>query len=82
MDGDMGHGLPVLPGCSEHGARGRAFEADTQFWFVLGCSVLAFLLACSERGGCWGLKSYLEEDSLAKVPQRFSNRVPRSEGKA
>eukprot|EP00913_Durusdinium_trenchii_P012211 g11469.t1 len=51
------------------------FVADTQFWFVVGCSLLGFILACAERGGCWALKTFIQEDSIGKVPQRFSSRV-------
>eukprot|EP00435_Cladocopium_sp_Y103_P005667 s2718_g1.t2 len=53
------------------------FLADTQFWFVVGCTVLGFFLGCAERG--WYLKSFVSEDALAKVAKRFSRRVALSE---
>eukprot|EP00434_Breviolum_minutum_P041306 symbB.v1.2.036746.t1/scaffold5257.1/size29319/3 len=49
------------------------FIADTQFWFVVGCSILGFILACAERG--WALKSFIKEDPIARLPERFSKRV-------
>ena len=55
------------------------FVADTQFWFVVGCTILGFLQGCAERG--WALKTFIQEDAIAKVAKRFSRRVLMSEWK-
>ncbi|CAE8584857.1 unnamed protein product [Polarella glacialis] len=49
------------------------FLADTQFWFCLGCSLLAALLALSQRG--WQLFSLTFQDAVAAVPELFAERV-------
>merc|ERR1719230_2029033 len=57
------------------------FCADTQFWVVLGCTILGTLTAVKQRRkGGWG--SYFRsmyrlgtEDAVALIPNRFSEKV-------
>mmetsp|Transcript_74945 Transcript_74945/g.189461 ORF Transcript_74945/g.189461 Transcript_74945/m.189461 type:complete len:1880 (+) Transcript_74945:44-5683(+) len=46
---------------------------DTQFWFSLGCSVLGVLVAFQQRS--WKCKDFFQVDSVARIPERFSNKV-------
>jgi 1,3-beta-glucan synthase len=50
-----------------------AFVADTQLWFVIGCTLLGVLTAFMQRG-C-SMVSSSTEDSMAKIPERFSKKV-------
>ena len=49
------------------------YVADTQYWFVLGCGLLGFVLSVYQRH--WRLVTLVSEDAIAAVPQRFAERV-------
>jgi len=49
------------------------YITDTQFWFSLGCSILGIVVTFHQRR--WHLWSFFQEDSVAKIPERFSVKV-------
>eukprot|EP00928_Gymnodinium_smaydae_P034316 TRINITY_DN24351_c0_g1_i1.p1 TRINITY_DN24351_c0_g1~~TRINITY_DN24351_c0_g1_i1.p1 ORF type:complete len:1914 (-),score=312.77 TRINITY_DN24351_c0_g1_i1:172-5913(-) len=49
------------------------FVGDTQLWFCLGCSILGGLSFLVQRR-CKAT-SFVVEDAIAKIPQRFSKKV-------
>lgn len=49
------------------------FLADTQLWFVSGCTVFGIIVALAQRG--WHLCRFIAEDAVACIPQRFSEKV-------
>jgi len=49
------------------------FVSDTQLWFTLGCTVLGVATVFVQRG-C-DVCTWVSEDALAKIPERFSAKV-------
>jgi hypothetical protein len=49
------------------------YVTDTQLWFVIGCSILGLLVVFAQRG--WHLVSFVCEDAVAKIPERFTQKV-------
>jgi len=49
------------------------YTADTQFWVVIGCTVLGVLTALYQRH--WRIDRLTCEDAVAQIPGRFSEKV-------
>jgi len=56
------------------------FCADTQMWFVVGCTYLGIVVAMVQRG-CRAVQ-FASEDAVSKIPQRFVEKVLSGKWKA
>jgi 1,3-beta-glucan synthase len=49
------------------------FAADTQFWVVLGCTVMGVIAGFKQRQ--WNVWRWALEDAISRIPERFSEKV-------
>jgi len=49
------------------------YIADTQLWFVIGCTIMGVAVVFSQRH--WQFGKFILEDAVSKIPERFSRKV-------